>query len=160
MISRDTRAQILIVENGKYILLKHLDKRQNISFWALPGGGRELGETDEEAAVREAFEETGLKIKILPIKFESTPLIKPSMYKRLVTFLAYPIEGVASKGYDPEDELVNLYEIMDLKWQDLNDDIGIDEITIRDITPIREQIKTYALNNEEITIIQKTINSK
>jgi 8-oxo-dGTP diphosphatase len=31
----------------------------------LPGGGQEVGETAEQAAVREAFEETGLRIRIL-----------------------------------------------------------------------------------------------
>ncbi len=35
--------------------------------WSLPGGGQELGETVAETAVREAYEETGLRIEVLGI---------------------------------------------------------------------------------------------
>lgn len=43
-----------------------LVKRRHPPFgWALPGGFVEVGETVEQAVVREAFEETGLKISRL-----------------------------------------------------------------------------------------------
>ena len=46
-----------------------LIKRSNDPFkdcWALPGGYVNLGETSEDAARREALEETGLKLPGLP----------------------------------------------------------------------------------------------
>ncbi|MBV7275291.1 NUDIX hydrolase [Clostridiaceae bacterium UIB06] len=140
MLKRDTRVQIFIVEGGKYVLLKHHDIKKNLYFWGVPGGGRENGETDEEAAIREAYEETGLKIKLLPIKIEGVPQIKNSMYKRVVTFLAYSIDGKAQVGIEPEPELKQYYELVDMKWKDFYDDTGLDDITYNDINPFRHII--------------------
>ena len=41
-----------------------LHKREDFRVWALPGGGIENGESWEEAAVRETFEETGYRIRV------------------------------------------------------------------------------------------------
>ncbi len=47
---------------GRPIVL--IERRNPPHGWALPGGFVDLGETLEQAAVREAQEETGLKIKL------------------------------------------------------------------------------------------------
>ncbi len=40
-------------------------KRCDVPIWVLPGGGIEIGESPEEAVIRELYEETGLRVKIL-----------------------------------------------------------------------------------------------
>jgi len=85
MLKRDTRVQIVIVENGKFILLKHLIKSDNRTFWGLPGGGREEGETDDEAAIREAKEETKLDVHLLPLKWDYLTGNQSYIYRRVVT---------------------------------------------------------------------------
>ena len=51
-------AVFLFDENGKVLLQKRADD----FTWCVPGGSMELGETPEEAARREFFEETGLEL--------------------------------------------------------------------------------------------------
>ena len=52
-------AAILVVDSQKRLLLM---KRSDNGCWGPPGGATEPGERVEEAAKREALEETGLQI--------------------------------------------------------------------------------------------------
>jgi 8-oxo-dGTP diphosphatase len=38
--------------------------RRDVPVWVLPGGGIDLGESAEEASIREILEETGLSVKV------------------------------------------------------------------------------------------------
>lgn len=52
----------VIYQNGKILLGYRLSKHGH-GFWAFPGGHVEMGETPEEAAIRETLEETALTIR-------------------------------------------------------------------------------------------------
>src|SRR3989344_5885511 len=52
--------RIIIIDDRRVLLVSHWYAPWT---WTLPGGGVDKDETAEEAAKREAFEETGLKIK-------------------------------------------------------------------------------------------------
>jgi 8-oxo-dGTP pyrophosphatase MutT (NUDIX family) len=52
-------AGIAFIANGKVLLLKRGDGGDYPGHWSFPGGKQELGETPEQAAIRECVEETG-----------------------------------------------------------------------------------------------------
>jgi 8-oxo-dGTP pyrophosphatase MutT (NUDIX family) len=52
-----------VIRDARGWILLH--QRSDNGFWALPGGGLDLGESYAECCVREVQEETGLKVDIL-----------------------------------------------------------------------------------------------
>jgi 8-oxo-dGTP pyrophosphatase MutT (NUDIX family) len=65
---RRTAGRILLVDDQERVLLIHdrTDVGATSSHWIAPGGGLEPGETPAEAAVREVYEETGLRVRLDP----------------------------------------------------------------------------------------------
>ena len=61
-----TAGRILLVDDQQRVLLIHdrIDLDATSSHWIAPGGGLEPGETPAEAAVREVYEETGLRVSL------------------------------------------------------------------------------------------------
>ena len=55
----------VLIENEKRELL--LQKRSDNGQWCVPGGAMELGETYEDAAKREVFEEVGIEVEDLEL---------------------------------------------------------------------------------------------
>lgn len=99
-----TRAQALIIEEGKILLAKHHDLTIDEVYWCLPGGGVEAGESPEQAVVRELKEETNLDIRVIRKVGEMRLPGVTSGYARGVTFLAEITGGELSLGFDPEQE--------------------------------------------------------
>ena len=54
----------ILLEKEECILLQHRTDEDN---WCIPGGVMELGETFEQTATRETYEETGLQINSLDL---------------------------------------------------------------------------------------------
>jgi ADP-ribose pyrophosphatase len=53
---------VLIENNGEYLLIQRAAEPDK-GLWSVPGGMVELGERARDAAIREAYEETGLEVK-------------------------------------------------------------------------------------------------
>ena len=60
MVTKGAFTVILNADNTKVLL----QQRRDFRLWELPGGKVELNENYEDAAIREAFEETGYEIEI------------------------------------------------------------------------------------------------
>ncbi len=59
---RDGAAAVVFDDEKRNVLLV---KRRDVPVWVLPGGGIDLGESPEDAAVREVQEESGLEVRIV-----------------------------------------------------------------------------------------------
>ncbi|BBL81188.1 DNA mismatch repair protein MutT [Rubrobacter xylanophilus] len=97
---------VVIPEEGGVVLVR----RGSEPFegrWALPGGFVEVGETVEEAAVREAAEETGLEVELSRlVGVYSEPGRDPRGHNVSVAFLARPVGGELKASSDAAEVAV------------------------------------------------------
>ena len=134
------RAFAAILCHGKIAMVRVDDKGR--SFWTLPGGGVEKGESREEAAVREAMEETNLAIKIVRFLFER----KYAARTEYCYLAELKNEGQSIKlGHDPEFD-VNDQVLKQAEWVqigDLKDDLHVSRVIAR-LSP--EEITKYNID--------------
>jgi len=97
----------VILFKNKLVLVKRKNPPYQGKF-ALPGGFVEIGESTEEAASREAFEETGLSIEILKlIGVYSDPERDPRRHTVSVCYLA---KGSGDLKSGSDADAVELFE--------------------------------------------------
>lgn len=93
----------VLLKEGKILLIK----RKNEPFkdkWALPGGFVKFGEKVEDSVVREVFEETGLRTKIVDfIGIYSDPNRDPRGHVVTIAYLLEEIDGKLKGGDDASD---------------------------------------------------------
>lgn len=107
------RALAAIINNGKIVMIKAEEKDK--SYWTLPGGGVESGETREEAVIREAKEEANINIKIIRYLFEGQYSAGTEY-----CYLAVPVGNtIIEFGYDPELEH-DKQILTKVEWKDIN----------------------------------------
>jgi ADP-ribose pyrophosphatase YjhB (NUDIX family) len=61
---RTIRYQGAIQLSDHLLLIKHREHADGRTYWLLPGGGRENGETEEACFIREIGEETHLDVAV------------------------------------------------------------------------------------------------
>lgn len=79
-----------IIINQNRVLLIGAKDNDGKMFWSFPKGHQEYGETDMKTALRETFEETGLRVQIIdPIPITTSHLINDNTgVKDIYLFLA------------------------------------------------------------------------
>lgn len=116
-MKREFCASVFVInpENKKILLVKH----KHFNKWVQPGGHIEHNEVPEETAMREAYEETGIKVQLLGERFpRENDYIRPLGIQKNrgskgdihvdVTYAAIPV-GNTEPNYDDE-------ETTNVKW--------------------------------------------
>lgn len=99
---------------NKYIALIQRGVEPFKGQWALPGGHVNIGETVEKAVIREAKEETGIKVKIKKLLgVYSDPKRDPRRHSVAVVFICHPISGKLKANTDAKE----VYKVKN--WQKL-----------------------------------------
>lgn len=104
--------------------------------WGFPKGHVEKNESEEETAIREVYEESGLKVTLsdgFRTKIEYSP--KEGVTKEVIFFLA--------KVYDDE-VYIQLEEIMDYRWNKFVDTKEI--LTYKSSVNVLEKAYTFICN--------------
>ncbi|MBI5345928.1 MAG: NUDIX hydrolase [Chlamydiae bacterium] len=89
---------IIFSENRKEILLI---KRRDVPVWVLPGGGIDFNESEETCVIREVFEESGFKVKIIRKVGEYYPINRLTRITHI--FECKIIEGKPTTGKETQE---------------------------------------------------------
>jgi 8-oxo-dGTP diphosphatase len=127
----------MIIRRGR-ILLTVRGKPPSEGMWGLPGGAVEVGETVEEALVREVREETGLGVRPLKLVavLDSVNRDEDGRVKYHYVLFEYLCECLSGEAHAASDAL-------DARWVPLDDldSVQIMPTTKRFIQKIMEQEK-------------------
>ena len=121
MKKKDVANVIIIDDQDRFLIIKRTKTAPTHPLhWDLPGGHIEDGEEPEEAAKREAFEETGLKVSDLKAKNV------PDSFRHFFTTKNY--SGKIEFKENPESGVI---EHNDYKWVTLKQYEKMDDLSIK-----------------------------
>jgi 8-oxo-dGTP diphosphatase len=105
----------IIIDDGKVVLIKRLNEPYK-DHWAIPGGFVEYGEKVEDAAIREAKEETGLDIELIKlVGVYSDPNRDPRGHTVTVAFTSKITGGKLKSDSDAKDaKFIEIESISDM----------------------------------------------
>ncbi len=115
-------ADLIIEHKGGVILIR---RRNPPHGWALPGGFVDYGESLEDAAVREAREETGLDVRLIRQMHTYSDPGRDARFHTITTVYIAEADGELSAGDDAAEARV-------FTQNDLPSDIAFDHRDILD----------------------------
>jgi len=130
MRTRPTARTLVVDEHQRILLVKYEDKvpvhfnRPDLRvYWVTPGGGVEVGETYAQAALRELWEETGIKdVPLGPCLWQSERVLVPPDSEALLLTEHFFLVRVANNAINLDNLLEYESEIYrDYRWWALSE---------------------------------------
>jgi len=114
------RVRAIIIADGKILLIDRVKSTE--SYWVIPGGRVEAGETNEEALQRECVEELGIEVRVNDLFLERISDKPETVGHREYFYLCDMIGGEVGTGQGPEfqPERVAYEGEYNIQWVDLN----------------------------------------
>lgn len=103
MTTRSLAASAVVTNAHGQLLLVLRSRAPEAGCWTVPGGRVEPGESLEDAAVREVFEETGLHIEVEREVWSLELANGPNETYEIHDFLAHVVDGNLVAGDDAAD---------------------------------------------------------
>ncbi len=94
------RAGVILVSGGSVALIQRVKGPR--TYYVVPGGGLHDGETTQEAATREAFEELGLAVDLERLLAVVERVERGSVTHLQLYYLAHPRSGTLGSGVGEE----------------------------------------------------------
>lgn len=109
------------MDQDRILLIRWREVDPERTFWLIPGGRREAGESVEACLKREMREETSLEVHVERLLFEEggSEGARPWIMK---TYLCRKTGGEEAPGCEPEDPQPEGYGIVELRWFNLRDE--------------------------------------
>lgn len=112
------RVRAIIIVDGKILLINRVKKDE--SYWVIPGGQVELGESREEAIKRECIEELGITVHIKKLFIERISDKPETVCQYEFFYLCDIVDGKVGTGQGPEFQPKTYYEgEYRMNWIDL-----------------------------------------
>jgi len=114
----------VIIREGDRIALVRRGKEPARGRWTFPGGAVELGESLDQAARREAWEETGLRIEVGEVATVLDHIVRDAQdgvryHYVIVDYFAWPVGGSLRPGTDASE--VRWFGLADLDGLDMTE---------------------------------------
>jgi 8-oxo-dGTP pyrophosphatase MutT (NUDIX family) len=136
---RYTRFQGAIVRDRHILLLQQTEHSTNRSYWLLPGGRREPGETEQRCVEREMLEEVGLHVRV--DKLLLSERIASATINQRKTYLCSIGAGEPRPGFEPEEAYAAEYSFTDVQWVDLERPVTWAADVVADQGPLLREIR-------------------
>lgn len=106
----------ILVEKGKVLCAQRGESKSLAHLWEFPGGKIEVGETPQEALVREIKEELKIEVEVRPEKFEKTSYHYDFGLVNLTTFICLLKKGTPQLTEHSAVKWLKPAELSELQW--------------------------------------------